>query len=478
LLPKGIERRLTDTEILPLPYVPNTPDDVRAMLERIGVESIDDLFAPIPPELRLNRPLDIPPALTEIELTRHLSELAGRNEAAGAGISFLGGGSYDHFIPAVVDAIVGRGEFYTAYTPYQAEASQGSLQAFFEYQTLICQLTGMDVANASLYEGGSGVAEAALMALNLTDGRHEVLVAESVHPEYRQVLATYLTNLKARAVTLPTPRGFLDPDDLKKALTDKTAAVVVEHPNFFGHLEEMHALTELAHAREALLIVSFDPISLGVLKRPGDYGADIAVAEGQSLGTPMGYGGPYLGVLACRKEYVRKMPGRLVGQTTDRNGKRCWVLTLQTREQHIRREKATSNICTNQGLLALRATVYLAALGPHGLHETAELCLRKAHYAAGQLSAVPGVALRFERPFFKEFTVRVLGDTKELLAELRAVGYHAGLALGRWYPQLANCLSVAVTEARTREEIDGLAVALGRCVAGRATAPRRQQAAG
>jgi glycine cleavage system P protein (glycine dehydrogenase) subunit 1 len=461
-----------------LPYVPNTPDDVRAMLERIGVKSIDDLFAPIPPELRLNRPLDIPPALTEIELTRHLSELSGRNEAAGAGICFLGGGSYDHFIPAVVDAIVGRGEFYTAYTPYQAEASQGSLQAFFEYQTLICQLTGMDVANASLYEGGSGVAEAVLMALNLTSGREEVLVAESVHPEYRQVLATYLMNLKARPVTLPTPRGFLDPDELKKALTDKTAAVVVQHPNFFGHLEEVHALTELAHKRGALLIVSFDPISLGVLQRPGDYGADIAVAEGQSLGTPMGYGGPYLGVLACRKEYVRKMPGRLVGQTTDRNGKRSWVLTLQTREQHIRREKATSNICTNQGLLALRATVYLAALGPHGLRETAELCLRKAHYAAGQLSGVTGVALRFERPFFKEFTIRVPGDTKELLAELRAAGYHAGLAVGRWYPQLANCLSVAVTEARTRAEIDGLAAALGRCVGGRATAPRRQQAAG
>ncbi|HEY8505396.1 MAG TPA: aminomethyl-transferring glycine dehydrogenase subunit GcvPA, partial [Gemmataceae bacterium] len=318
-------------------YVVNTPEDRRRMLERIGVSSVDELFAPIPADVRLRRPLDVPPAMSEIELTAHLGRLAGRNVSAADAVCFLGGGSYDHFIPAVVDAVAGRGEFYTAYTPYQAEASQGSLQAFFEYQTLMCQLTGMDVANASLYEGGSAVAEAVLMAFNVSDRSGRVLIAASVHPEYRQVLATYLRPLGIELVTLPTPAGFLDPDDLKKALTDDTVCVVAQHPNFFGCLEEIQALADAARARGALAVVSFDPISLGLLKRPGDYGADIAVAEGQSLGTPMGYGGPYLGVLTCRKEYVRKMPGRLVGETTDRNGKRCWVLTLQTREQHIRR---------------------------------------------------------------------------------------------------------------------------------------------
>jgi glycine dehydrogenase subunit 1 len=440
-----------------LSYVLNTPDDRRAMLEQVGVGSVEDLFGRIPPALRLNRPLAVPPALTELELTQHLQGLAARNRPAGEAVCFLGGGSYDHFIPAVVDTVAGRGEFYTAYTPYQAEASQGSLQAFFEFQTLICQLTGLDVANASLYEGGSAVAEAVLMALNVASGRHKVLVAESVHPEYRQTLATYVANLDARVTTLPTPHGFLDPDDCKRAVDDQTACVVVQHPNFFGNLEEVEAVAAVARARGALFVVSFDPISLGLLKRPGQYGADIAVAEGQSLGTPMAYGGPYLGILACREEYVRKMPGRLVGQTVDRRGKRCWVLTLQTREQHIRREKATSNICTNQGLLALRATAYLAALGPQGLRETAELCVRKAHYAAERLAGVPGVRPRFDRPFFKEFTLQADGDVPGLLAGLLADGYHAGLHLGRWYPRFGDCFSVAVTEKRTKGEIDGLA---------------------
>jgi glycine dehydrogenase subunit 1 len=286
-----------------------------------------------------------------------------------------------------------------------------------------------------------------------------VLVAESVHPEYRLVLRTYLANLDAKIDPLPTPEGFLNPDDLKRTVDDETACVVVQHPNFFGNLEEVRALREAAHARGALFIVSFDPISLGLLERPGQYGADIAVAEGQSLGTPMQYGGPYLGILACRQEFVRKMPGRLVGQTIDRNGKRCWVLTLQAREQHIRREKATSNICTNQGLLALRAAVYLAALGPQGLRETAELCTRKAHHAAEQLAKVAGIRLRFDRPFFKEFALAVRGDAPALLSRLLRAGYHGGLALGRWYPALKDCISVAVTEKRTKAEIDGLAAA-------------------
>ncbi len=440
-------------------YVLNTPDQQRAMLEQIGAASVQDLFRSIPPSLQLQQPLAVPAALSEMELTQHLQELAARNQAADRAVCFLGGGSYDHFIPAVVDAVAGRSEYYTAYTPYQAEASQGSLQAFFEYQTLICQLTGLDVANASLYEGGSAVAEAVMMAITLTQRYGQVLVAESVHPEYRGTLTTYLTSLEPRVVTLPTPQGHLDPDGLRKALDEHTACVVVQHPNFFGCLEEVEALAEAAHAKGALFIVSFDPLSLGLLKRPGQYGADIAVAEGQCLGNPMAFGGPYLGIFACREEFVRKMPGRLVGQTVDRHGRRCWVLTLQTREQHIRREKATSNICTNQGLLALRAAVYLAALGPHGLKETAELCTRKAHYAAEQLMRVPGVRLRFQRPFFKEFTLAVPGAVPGLLSRLLAAGYHGGLELGRWYAGLHNCISVAVTEKRTKAEIDGLAAA-------------------
>jgi glycine dehydrogenase subunit 1 len=445
-------------------YVLNTPEDQRAMLARIGVASVDDLFANIPPELRLSRALDISPSLSEMELQSHIEALASRNQSAASAVCFLGGGAYDHFIPSVVDAIAGRGEFYTAYTPYQAEASQGTLQAVFEYQTLMCQLTGLEVANASLYEGGSAVAEAVFMAVGITGRMGEVLIAESVHPEYRATLATYVANLNIRVRTLPTPDGVLNPDDVKAAVNDSTVAVVAQSPNFFGHLEDMQAIGDAARKVGAVFVASFDPICVGVLQRPGDYGADIAIAEGQGLGTPLGFGGPYLGILACRQEHIRKMPGRLVGQTTDRNGKRCWVLTLQPREQHIARAKATSNICTNQGLLALRATVFLTALGPQGLRETAELCVRKAHYAADELCKIPGVSLRFQAPFAKEFTLRMPGDVKMLLAKLRDSGYHAGLPLGRWYPGFADCLSVAVTEKRTKAEIDGLVAAVRKCM--------------
>lgn len=455
-------------------YVLNTAADQQAMLERIGVASIEELFAAIPPALRLKRPLQVPPALSEIELTQHIQQLSGRNRPADDTVCFLGGGSYDHFIPAVVDAIAGRSEFYTAYTPYQAEASQGSLQAFFEFQTLICQLTGLDVANASLYEGGSAVAEAVLMAMTVTGRQGKVIVPESLHPEYRRTLRTYLANLEPKVETLPTPNGFLDPDDVKKAITDDTCCVVVQHPNFFGCLEEVEAIAKIAHNRGALFVVSYDPISLGLLKRPGEYGADIAVAEGQCLGNPMVYGGPVLGLLSCRDAFLRKMPGRLVGQTVDRKGKRCWVLTMQTREQHIRREKATSNICTNQGLFALRATVYLAALGPKGLTETADLCVRKAHYAAEQLSRISGVQLRFQRPFFKEFTVKVPGDVPGLLDRLLDTGIHGGLHLGRWFPALADSLCLAVTEKRTKAEIDALAAACADNLASRKAAPSRK----
>jgi glycine dehydrogenase subunit 1 len=432
------------------------------MLDRVGAGSVEELFEAIPPTLRLNRALDVPPALTEIELTQRMHHLASRNEATDKSVCFLGGGSYDHFIPAVVDAIAARSEYYTAYTPYQAEASQGSLQAFFEFQTLITQLTGLEVANASLYDGASAVAEAVMMALTINSRKGKILVAESVNPEYRKTLQTYLTNLQGQVQTLPTPEGFLDPDQLKKCLTSDTPCVVVQHPNFFGCLEEIEALGDIVRSHGALFIVSFDPISLGLLKRPGDYGADIAIAEGQCLGNPLAYGGPYLGILACRQEYVRKMPGRLVGQTVDREGRRCWVLTLQTREQHIRREKATSNICTNQGLFALRAAVYLTSLGPKGLQETAEHCVRKAHYAAQALTQTSGAELAFRRPFFKEFTIRIKADVARVLSQLRRAGFHAGLELGQWYRHLVDCMTVAVTEKRTRKEIDNLVEAFRR----------------
>jgi len=440
-----------------MPYFPNTPDDERAMLEAIGVGSIEELFESIPAELRLGRPLDVPPAMGELELSALMSELAARNLPAGQAVCFLGGGSYDHFIPAVVDTIAGRGEFYTAYTPYQPEASQGTLQAMFEYQTLVAQLTGMDVSNASLYDGGSATAEAVLMALAATRRSGRVVVARSVHPEYRQVLRTYLTNLDTELVEVPTPPGAIVPEELEAAVDQETACVVVQHPNFFGCLEEVDAVAEIAHRAGALLIVVVDPISLGILKRPGDYGADLVVAEGQSLGSPMSFGGPYLGILACREQFMRRLPGRLVGQTVDRRGNRCFVLTLQTREQHIRREKATSNICTNQGLLALRAAVYLALMGPSGMRQVAELCLRKARYALERLTAARTISPAFDRPTFKEFVVRVEdGDVDGLLAKALDDNIFAGVPLRRWYPELADGLLVAVTEKRTKEDVDRL----------------------
>jgi glycine dehydrogenase subunit 1 len=441
-----------------MPYFLNTADDQQAMLEAIGAGSLDELFAMVPAELRLGRPLDVPAAMGELALTAHLTALAGRNTSAEQAACFLGGGSYDHFVPAVVDFIAARSEFYTSYTPYQAEVSQGNLQALFEYQTLITQLTGLDVSNSSLYDGGSAAVEAVLMAMHATQRSGRVVTAASVHPEYRQTLRTYLTNLGTELVTVGTPEGTVSAASLEAAVDQQTACVLVQHPNFFGCLEEMEALAEIAHRSGALLAVAFDPISLGLLKRPGDYGADIAVAEGQSLGNSLAFGGPYLGIMACREQFVRRMPGRLIGQTVDRRGKRCYVLTMQTREQHIRREKATSNICTNQGLLALRAAVYLAAVGPGGLRDVATLCLQKARYAAGQLTAGTSLTLPFARPTFKEFVVRLSGGrVEELLQSALGQGIFAGVPLGRWYPELADCLLVAVTEKRTKAEIDRLA---------------------
>lgn len=433
------------------------------MLETIGAESIDQLFEQVPDRLRLQRPLKVPPALSELELEQTVQGLAARNTGRTSRTCFLGGGVYDHFIPAAVDAIAGRSEFYTAYTPYQAEASQGSLQAFFEFQTLMCQLTGMDVSNASLYEGGTAVSEAVFMAMRSTKRYGRIVMLGSVHPEYREILRTYLSRMDCEIVTVPTDSGTVDPAAVEQAIDDSTACVVIQQPNFFGCLENAAEISRIAHGSGALSIISFDPIGAGILKKPADLGADIAVAEGQCLGIPMQYGGPYLGILTCRQKLVRQMPGRLIGETTDRNGERCFVLNLQAREQHIRREKATSNICTNQGLLALRATAYLSLVGPQGLKEVAELSCSKAHYAAQVLAEVDGLELAFDRPFFKEFTLRCRDGADAVMQKARSAGFDIGPSpAGLKVPGGEDLVLVAVTESRTRTEIDHLAQALGK----------------
>lgn len=438
-----------------MPFFSNTPDDQRQMLHALGAEQIEDLFAGIPQELRLQRPLAIPAALTELELHQHLTALAQQNSHADSALCFLGGGSYDHFIPAAIDQLASRGEFYTSYTPYQPEVSQGNLQVMFEYQTLVCQLTGMDVSNASLYDGGSAVAEAVLMAMSVTNRLRKVIVCETCHPEYQQILATYLANLNVEIKTIPWNDGFVDLEQLQESLDEQTACVVLQSPNFFGGIEDVAEIVAMAHKFGTKVIVSCDPISLGILKRPGDLGADIVVAEGQSLGSPMAYGGPYLGILACRSEFLRRIPGRIAGQTVDRRDRRCFVLTLQTREQHIRREKATSNICTNQGLFALRSAIYMSLLGPQGLKEVALSCLHKSHYAADKLTAAGRFELAFAGPYFKEFVVR---DRENAVSQVLATARHqqilAGIPLGTWYPHLQDCFLVAVTEKRTKSEID------------------------
>ncbi|ADV63256.1 glycine dehydrogenase (decarboxylating) alpha subunit [Isosphaera pallida ATCC 43644] len=455
-----------------MPFLPQTDDDREVMLKTIGVASADELFDVIPDSVRLRRPLNLPPALGEVELTQLLNELAALNQGVDHRPCFLGGGAYDHFVPAAVDTLASRGEFFTAYTPYQAEASQGTLQAIFEYQTLMAELTGMEISNASLYDGPSAAAEAALMALAVTGREGKIIAVGTVHPEIRQTLETFLINLPARLEVVPfdPSTGRIHPETLEQAIDETTAAVVFQQPNIFGGLEPIADLIAIARAKGALAIVSVDPISLGLLKKPGDYGADIVVGEGQGLGNHLNFGGPLLGILTCREAFVRKMPGRIVGQTTDHHGKRCWVLTLQTREQHIRREKATSNICTNQGLLALRSSIYLALLGPRGLRQVAEVSTRRAHLAAEKLTAIPGLSLAFpDLPFFKEFVLKVdpaTGKTaRQVLDLVNAQGFHGGLALDRWFPEMTDALMVAVTEKRTSAEIDRLARAYASALA-------------
>ena len=437
-------------------YVHEAEDDLRAMREAVGVASEAELFDVIPDAMKLDRELRIPGPFTEIELDRQIRRLAARNTATTEALCFLGAGAYDHFIPAAVDAIASRSEFYTSYTPYQPEVSQGNLQAMFEYQTLMCQLTGMDVSNASLYDGASATIEAVLMAMSITRREKRVVMLRSVHPEYRQVARTYLRPHATEVVEVPfDPKGRCDLEAFAEAIDEETACVVVQHPNFFGVLEPMASIVQTAHDRGALVVQVFDPISLGWLRRPGQWDVDIAVAEGQPLGIPLQYGGPFLGILTCRQAYLRRLPGRIAGETVDRHGQRCYVLTLQTREQHIRREKATSNICTNQGLLALRAAVYLALVGPAGLREIGQQCVVRSRYAAERLTDVDRFDLGFPEPFFKEFVVRDRdGDVDRLLAHAAREGILAGVPLGRWYPELADAFLVAVTERRSRKEID------------------------
>jgi glycine dehydrogenase subunit 1 len=445
-------------------YLPTTDREREDMLRTIGVGTIEDLLVRVPAKARLGRPLAIAPAAAETDLVRELSRMAATNADADSHVCFLGAGAYDHYVPSPINHLILRGEFFTAYTPYQPEASQGTLRSIYEYQTVIAELTGMDVANASIYDGASSLAEAVLMAHAAT-GRSEVVLAESVSPLYRRVVATYCqgTDVKFRVATAPD--GIVEPDDVKRLVSEATAAVVLQSPNFYGCLEDVAAVSDAAHTAGALSIVAADPVNLGVLEAPGRLGADIVVGEGQGLGVPLSFGGPYLGVFAARKELVRRMPGRLVGATVDLDGQRGFVLTLQAREQHIRRAKATSNICTNVALCALMATIYVAILGKQGLRQVGALSTAKAHYAAERLAAVPGVSLRFAAPFFKEFALRLPKPPDQVVRKLARERILAGVALGTFDANLRDCLLVAVTEKRSREEIDRFAAALAKAVA-------------
>jgi glycine dehydrogenase subunit 1 len=441
---------------MPSRYIANTAAEQREMLKTVGATSIEDLLVKIPPKARLSRPLALPPALAEADLIRHLRALAARNADADRCTCFMGAGSYDHYVPSPINHLISRGEFFTAYTPYQPEASQGTLRTIYEYQTMIAELTGMDVANASIYDGASSLAEAALMAHAVTE-RTEVVIARGVNPLYRRVVATYCDGPGIRLRDVPAPDGVLDMEAAGTLIGKKTAALVVQSPNFYGCLEDVTAAAELAHAAGALLVVVADPVNLGVLEAPGRLGADIVVGEGQGLGVPMSFGGPNLGVFAAKASLVRRMPGRLVGATVDRDGARGFVLTLQTREQHIRRAKATSNICTNVALCALMATIYLATVGKEGLRRVGELSTAKAHYAAEQLTRIPGVSLRFAQPFFKEFALRLPTSPASVVTRLARRRILPGVPLRTFDRALADVLLVAVTEQRTREEIDTFA---------------------
>ncbi|MCH8303773.1 MAG: aminomethyl-transferring glycine dehydrogenase subunit GcvPA [Candidatus Marinimicrobia bacterium] len=433
--------------------IPNTDEDRKEMLSAIGVESFEDLLSNVPAEFLEVDFEEIGEGLSEYEVMKLLGDLASRNVHSGEAISFLGGGSYDHFVPSIIGEIISRSEYLTAYTPYQPEVAQGTLQAIFEYQSMICALTGMDVANASMYDGASALAEAGLLAVNQKK-RNRLVIASTVNPAHRAVVKTYLQGADVELITVPQIDGLTDLKTLSDLVDSDTAGLLLQTPNFFGCIEDADEMAKIAHDNDALFIVSADPISLGILKKPGESGADIVVGEGQSLGSPTQFGGPYLGIFAAKMELVRRMPGRIAGQTWDVDGKRGFVLTLQTREQHIRRERATSNICTNQGIVMLSAAIYMALMGKEGISKVAELSTRKSHYLAEQINGLKGYELMFSAPFFKEFVVKTPVAPAKLIESLLDEKIFAGIDLSSYDYGLENCMLVCVTEKRTKEEMD------------------------
>jgi len=437
-------------------FLPHTDDERRQMLEVCGIPDMESLFADIPKDLS-PASFDLPKGKSEMEILSTFRSLAEQNYSHL--VNFLGGGFYDHFIPTAVDAIIGRSEFYTAYTPYQPELSQGTLQAIYEFQTDICRLLDMDAANGSVYDGGTALYEACQMALHATK-RERIVLDGGVNPVYRKMLTSYTANLDIQFTTVPVSHGHSDRDQIFAAIDDNTAAVIVQNPSFFGVMDDHSDIVEHCHKHGVLVIQCVYPVAMALLKTPGEIGVDIAVGEGQSLGIPLAFGGPYLGFMASTKKLVRRMPGRIAGRTVDRNGKEAFVLTLQAREQHIRREKATSNICTNQGLCALRAHVYLSLMGREGLREVAQLCMDKRAYTGERLNAIPGVELMTHSPTFNELTIRLPADAGEITGAMVERGFAPGLPLGRFYPGMENYLLVTVTEKRTKHEIGLLAETL------------------
>lgn len=438
-------------------FLPHTETDVRQMLDRIGASGIDQLFESVPQAVRLDRPLEVPPALSEVELIDHVTRLAAENEGAASLVCFAGGGAYEHYVPAVVRALVSRGEFSTSYTPYQPELSQGVLQAIYEFQTMLCQLYDMEVANASLYDGGSALVEAVNLTVRVKR-RDRVAVASTVHPHLLEVLRTWTSGLGIEILELPC--GEDGTIDFAAADLEGVSGVVVAYPNFFGRLEDVAGAAEAAHAADALCVAIADPTAMGILRSPGSAGADVVIGEGQGLGNPLTYGGPYVGYFATKLDLVRQVPGRIAGETLDADGRRAFVLTLQAREQHIRRAKATSNVCTNQTLMAIASAVHMAWLGPQGLKRMGELCSARSQRAKQRLAEIPGCRVRFEGPTFKEFVLETPVTGRHLIKALARRGYLAGPALGRWFTDLDNCILVATTERRTDEDIDGLAEAI------------------
>ncbi|HDN59776.1 MAG TPA: aminomethyl-transferring glycine dehydrogenase subunit GcvPA [Candidatus Marinimicrobia bacterium] len=433
-------------------YIPNTPDVEKEILQEIGVTSFDELISNIPQKFRSACDVNLPPPLSELEVVKLLKGISSKNISSENYVSFLGGGVYDHYIPPVIDFLIARSEFYTAYTPYQPEVSQGTLQSIYEYQSLICGLMGMDISNASLYDGATATAEAIFMACNVTR-RSKAVISKLINPFYFEVLKTYLENRGVEIEVLQEKEGQTDFSELEGKIKG-SACLVVQSPNFFGVIEELDGLKETLESSGSLFIMIVDPISLGVLKSPGEYGTDIAVAEGQSLGIHQSFGGPFLGIIAARKDFIRNMPGRIAGMTEDAEGKRAFTLVLQTREQHIRRERATSNICTNQALMALSACIFLSLVGKKGIRKLAELCVQKSHYLSDRVSELKGFELVYRRPFFKEFVVSTPVRAMKIVEAGLEEGFFPGVVLGDFYPERENQLLIAVTEKRSMEELD------------------------